>query len=71
MACKRDLLHGISCVKAVLVGPSGSYDFKDPDYLCLPYTIAQLVQEDLADTCREARDAGTQTKWKLNKNEGE
>jgi hypothetical protein len=46
-------------------------DFEHPDYLCRPNTIAQRVQEDLGDTYTEARDAGTQTKWKLNKNEGE
>ena len=53
------------------MGPFRSYFFEDPDYLCLPYTVAQLVQEDLAGTCSEVRYAGTQTKWKLNKNEGE
>ena len=55
----------------MLVGPFRSYDLEDRDYLCFPYTIGQLVQEDLADTYREERDAGTQTKWKLNKSEGE
>jgi hypothetical protein len=53
------------------VGSFRSYDLEDADYLCLPYTIARLVQEDLANSYREARDAGTKTKWKLNKNKGE